>query len=142
MSKTNRNFIKDNFYAPNYIPINNNPANWNYDVIHYYNEYFASPQVTQNRRIQRNYQMYQQNLKESNKNVFQNPNKQFRFYYRTFQPLMFVYEPRFQPNLQKMTIYKKIDTCWCLQKELEYDKNDVNSCKLVREAVAEYISKP
>ena len=130
------------FYAPEYIPINNSAANWNYNVIHYYNQYFASPQTTQNRRIQRNYQMYQQNLKESNKNVFQNQNKQFRFYYRTFQPLMFVYEPRFQPNQQKLTIYIKIDTSWCLQRELVYNKNDINSCKLVRDVVAEYMNKP
>ncbi len=37
---------------------NNNMQDFNYNVIHYYNQYCASPKTTQDRRIKRNYIMY------------------------------------------------------------------------------------
>ena len=67
--------------APNYIPVKN-MQDFNYDVVSYYNQYYASAKTTQNRRIMRNYLNNQQSIKEFNKNPFINNSsgKKFNFY--------------------------------------------------------------
>ena len=54
---------------PVYIPVTSMQA-FNYDGYSYYNEYYASPATTQNRRILRNYESNNQTLKKSNANPF------------------------------------------------------------------------
>ena len=42
------------YNAPNYIPVKNR-YDFEYDIYAYYNQYYATPYETQQRRIMRNY---------------------------------------------------------------------------------------
>lgn len=78
------------FYKPNYIPVTNQ-ATWNYDVLSYYNEYYATPYETQQRRIMRNYNNNQKTIADSNKNNYtNNQGKKFCFLYTQTQNYMLV----------------------------------------------------
>jgi hypothetical protein len=78
------------FYKPNYIPVTNQ-ATWNYDVLSYYNEYYATPYETQQRRIMRNYINNQKTIADSNKNNYtNNKGKKFCFFYTQTQSYMLV----------------------------------------------------
>lgn len=115
----------NNTVLPNYIPVKN-MADFNYDVISYYNQYYAPSQVTQNRRILRNYAMYQDSLKKSNKNPFiNNNNKKFNFLYTNQQTIMIV-----ESSNICIDMYMLINKCWCKFKHF----SDINNCK-------EYINK-
>ena len=94
----NTNYIQSQAYAqalcqfnkPNYIPVVNE-ATWNYDVLSYYNQYYASPYVTQQRRIMRNYINNQNTISESNKNNYiNNQGKKFSFFYSQTQNYMLI----------------------------------------------------
>lgn len=87
------NFIKTQLRQTNYIPVKN-MADFNYDVIAYYNQYYASPYVTQQRRNIRNYLMTQNDIKVANKNNFiNNADKKFYFFYTlTNNFMLIVYE--------------------------------------------------
>lgn len=78
------------FNKPNYIPVANE-ATWNYDVLSYYNQYYASPYETQQRRIMRNYINNQNTIRESNKNNYiNNQGKKFSFFYTLTQSYMLI----------------------------------------------------
>jgi len=87
------NFIKRNLTQPNYIPVKN-MADFNYDVIAYYNQYYASPYVTQQRRNYRNYLMTQNDIKVANQNNYvNNADKKFYFFYTlTNNYMLIVYQ--------------------------------------------------
>ena len=84
------NFIKRNLTQPNYIPVKN-MEDFNYDVIAYYNQYYASPYVTQQRRNLRNYLMTQNDIKVANQNNYvNNQDKKFYFFYTLTSNFMLI----------------------------------------------------
>ena len=96
--RCNTNYMQSQAYAqvlsqfnkPNYIPVANE-ATWNYDVLSYYNQYYASPYETQQRRIMRNYINNQNTIRESNKNNYiNNQGKKFSFFYTLTQSYMLI----------------------------------------------------
>jgi len=96
--RCNTNYMQSQAYAqalcqfnkPNYIPVVNE-ATWNYDVLSYYNQYYASPYETQQRRIMRNYINNQNTIRESNKNNYiNNQGKKFSFFYAQTQSYMLI----------------------------------------------------
>jgi hypothetical protein len=96
---------------PNYIPVKN-IQDFNYDVYSYYNQYCASPRVTQNRRVMRNYLSNQNEVKKFNQNPFlNNKNKTFNFLYTNEQTYMFVKE-----NNILSTYILINNNNWCLQR--------------------------
>jgi hypothetical protein len=109
----NNKYIKN----PNYIPVKNY-ADFTIDVYTYYNEYCASPKVTQNRRILRNYLNNNQTIKESNKNPFiNNKGKQFYFFNSEVQSYMAIeYTTNLIPNKPQnsIDIFIRINSHWCL----------------------------
>ena len=114
MSNLQNNIKLVNSIPPNsvYIPVNN-MQDFNFDVYSYYNQYYASPYVTQQRRILRNYLNNQQSIKEANQNPFLNNNgKKFNFLYTYDQNYMIV--------TQKNTInvFIRINNSWCRFKQL------------------------
>ena len=92
MSNLQNNIKLVNSIPPNsvYIPVNN-MQDFNFDVYSYYNQYYASPYVTQQRRILRNYLNNQQSIKEANQNPFLNNNgKKFNLLCKYFAvPIIF-----------------------------------------------------
>jgi hypothetical protein len=107
---------------PNYIPVKNE-QDFNYDVIAYYNQYYASPYVTQQRRILRNYLSNQQTIKEFNRNPFiNNKNKKYYFLYTYAQNYMIVENPN------SKDLYILINKNWCKMRTF---KNDINCNELV-----------
>lgn len=96
--RANTNYMQSQAYAqtlcqfnkPNYIPVTNK-ATWDYDVLSYYNQYYATPYETQQRRIMRNYINNQNTIRESNKNNYiNNQGKKFSFYYAQTQNYMLI----------------------------------------------------
>lgn len=118
---------------PTYIPVKT-MADFNYDVISYYNEYYATEYETQQRRILRNYYNNNQSIKESNRNPFiNNKDKKFNFFYSYAQNYMFV-----EDNKTKIIdIYILINKSWCKIKSLS--KNI--ACEQIKEIVVEQIDK-
>ena len=107
MFNLNNRYRKSNT-LPNYIPVKN-MEDFNYDTYCYYNQYYASPAITQQRRILRNYYNNQQSIKEFNINPFiNNKNKKYYFSYINLNTYMIIED----------LITKKIDTyllnnkCW------------------------------
>jgi hypothetical protein len=92
---------------PVYIPVTS-MQEFNYDVYSYYNEYYASPATTQNRRILRNYESNNQTIKKSNANPFiNNKGKKFNFLYTYAQNYMIV------QDLNSTDVYILINKSWC-----------------------------
>jgi hypothetical protein len=119
------------YNSPNYIPVKNY-QDFEADVLLYYNQYYASAKVTQDRRIMRNYINNQNSIKQSNKNpFFNNKNTKFNFIYGYGQTYMVV-----QYANKSVAIYIKIDTHWCLQRYLP--KVD---CKELANILKEYAVK-
>lgn len=117
LNKMNNNIL------PTYIPVNSEAA-FNYDVYSYYNQYYASPYVTQQRRILRNYYNNNQSIKESNKNPFiNNIGKKFYFLYTYAQNYMIIEQNK------TTTIYILIKNCWCKLKVFNciYNKNEIKN---------------
>ena len=115
-----------NSSLPNYIPVKN-MADFNYDVISYYNQYYASAKTTQNRRIMRNYLNNQASIKKSNKNPFMNnAGKKFNFFYSYAQNFMIV-----ENKNNSIDIFILINKCWCHQSHLP----DKNNCKVLENIV-------
>lgn len=91
---------------------------FNYNVLTYYNQYYASAQTTQTRRILRNYYNNQQSIKEFNRNPFMmNKSKKFNFLYTNQQTYMII------ENQNSFDIYTLINNCWCHMKHFsnKYD---------------------
>lgn len=130
MLPNNYNIINKylNFYGSNYIPVNNY-GNFEADVYLYYNQYYASPKTTQNRRILRNYTNNNYSIKKWNKNPFiNNKGKIFYFFQSLIQSYMVIeYTTNLIPNKPKgsLDVFIKINTNWCLLKHVP----DKNSCK-------------
>ena len=93
-----------------YIPVKN-MQDFNYDVISYYNQYCASPKITQNRRIKRNYINNLASIKQFNKNPFLNNGKNIKFLNTPTQSYMFV-----ENKDKSVDIYILIKGFWCHQK--------------------------
>ena len=108
---------------PNYIPVKN-MKDFNYDVYAYYNQYYASPYVTQQRRILRNYYSNNQTIKESNKNVFINNNSQKINFLYTFSENYMIIEKN-----NKLHIYLWVDNIWRFAGCTNKDKCIINSIK-------------
>lgn len=89
----------------NYIPVKN-MADFNYDVYSYYNQYTASPYVTQQRRILRNYYNNNLSVKKFNKNPFLNSNNKINFLYTFAENYMII-----EKN-NKLYIYLWINNVW------------------------------
>jgi hypothetical protein len=101
--------IFNNPKFPEYIPVINKQT-FDYDVLSYYNQYYASPRVTQNRRIMRNYINNSNTTKKYNINPFiNNKNKKYNFLYTYGQTYMIVEESN------KIIIYILINNCWKYQ---------------------------
>ena len=103
----------DNLQPPTYIPVTSK-ATFDYDVVSYYNEYYASPYITQYRRILRNYINNVNATKEFNQNPFINKNKKYNFLYTNGQTYMFIENN----NSNIINKYILINNCWRLQKIL------------------------
>jgi hypothetical protein len=111
------NFIKRNLTQPNYIPVKN-MEDFNYDVIAYYNQYYASPYVTQQRRNLRNYLMTQNDIKVANQNNYvNNQDKKFYFFYTlTSNFMLIVYQNKGYADLfmvvnKTWNYVKRINNC-------------------------------
>jgi hypothetical protein len=111
------NFIKRRLTQTTYIPVKN-MEDFNYDVYAYYNQYCASPYVTQQRRILRNYLMTQNDIKVANKNNFiNNADKKFYFFYTlTNNFMLIVYENKGYADLfmvvnKTWNFVRKINNC-------------------------------
>ena len=110
----------NNVQGPNYIPVNN-MQEFDYDVCAYYNQYYASPKVTQQRRIMRNYLNNQQTIKQFNQNPFlNNKSKKFNFLYTYAQNYMII-----ENENNSLDVFIKINSNWCHMKHI----NDKNNCK-------------
>jgi hypothetical protein len=121
------NFI--NYNGPNYIPVKNY-RDFTIDVYIYYNQYYASPKETQNRRIMRNYLNNQASIKKSNINPFiNNKNKKFNFVYGNGQTYMVV-----QNENKSIDIFININKFWCLQKH--FNSIDCNELALYLKNIA------
>jgi hypothetical protein len=102
----------------NYIPVTN-MQQFNYDVYSYYNQYYASEKVTQQRRIMRNYLNNQQSVKKFNQNPFlNNKNKKFNFLYTYAQNYMII-----ENENNSLDVFILINKCWCHMKHIK-NKND------------------
>ena len=116
---------------PNYIPVKNY-RDFTIDVYSYYNQYYASPKETQNRRILRNYINNNNSIKKSNINPFiNNKNIKFNFVYGEAETYMVV-----QNNNKSIDIYIKIGEQWCLQRHF----NKIN-CKELANVLQQYVNK-
>jgi len=122
----------NNISPPTYIPVVNKQT-FDYDVISYYNEYCASPRVTQNRRIMRNYINNVNATKKYNKNPFIGPfvNKKYNFLYTYGQTYMIV------ENSNKIDIYILINSCWKHQNCI----TDKNNCEILNNIIKNNIIK-
>jgi len=101
------------FYAKNYIPVKNY-RDFEIDVDIYYNQYYASPYVTQQRRIMRNYRNNNNTIKQSNKNPFlNNKGLKFNFAYGQAETYMLIQYPN-----KSIDVYIRIGEGWCLQRHL------------------------
>lgn len=107
------NNINNGSSLPVYIPVTNMQT-FNYDVYSYYNQYYASPAVTQQRRIMRNYKSNNETIKKSNANPFFNSKgKKFNFLYSYAQNYMIV------QNSNSTDVYILIDQSWCKIKHFD-----------------------
>lgn len=106
-SKYNQILNKMNNINPsnNYIPVKN-MGDFNYDTDCYYNQYTASPYVTQQRRILRNYYNNNLSVKKFNKNPFLNCNNKINFLY-TFSENYMIIEKN-----NKFYIYLWMNNVW------------------------------
>ena len=117
--------------GPNYIPVKNY-ADFTTDVYLYYNQYYASPYVTQQRRILRNYINNNNTIKQNNINPFiNNKNIKFNFVYGEGETYMVV-----QNANKSIDIYIKIGVNWCLQRHF-----DKINCKELDNILKSYIKK-
>lgn len=102
----------------------NNRYNWTYDIYRYYNEYYASPKTTQDRRLRRNLNLNNADIALSNKNPFIN-NRGLKFYFSyPYETYMYV-EHQPQGNKKRINQYIKINSCWCHQKTYMVSKDCV-----------------
>ena len=107
--------------SPNYIPVKSK-ADFDIDVIIYYNQYYATEKETQQRRIMRNYLSNQETIKKSNQNPFiNNAGKKFNFLYTYAQNYMIVTDT----IKNTVTVYIRINNSWCT---LRHMKNNLASC--------------
>jgi hypothetical protein len=110
---------------PVYIPVTNMQT-FNYDVYSYYNEYYASPAVTEKRRSMRNYQSNNETIKKSNANPFlNNKGKKFNFLYTYAQNYMIVQDSN------STDVYILINKSWC---KLKHFSNYMD-CDQVKEFI-------
>jgi len=117
--------------GPNYIPVNNY-QDFTADVYLYYNQYYASPYVTQQRRIIRNYINNNNSIKKANKNPFiNNKNIKFNFVYGEAETYMVV-----QYADKSINIYIRIGNGWCLQRHF-----DKINCKELADVLKQYVNK-
>lgn len=108
---------------PNYIPVKN-MQDFNYDVLFYYNQYYAPAYVTQQRRILRNYINNNNTIKQYNRNPFiNNKGKTFNFLYTYAQNYMFVQDSN------STDIYIWIGSGWCKMKHFN-NKLNCNEIKI------------
>jgi hypothetical protein len=118
----------NNVTPPNYIPVNNMQT-FNYDVYSYYNQYCASPAVTQQRRIMRNYENNNKTIMESNNNPFINSKgKKFNFLYTYSQNYMIV------QSHNSIDVYIQINKSWCKLKH--YNNLNCNELKEFIKSIA------
>ena len=90
-----------------------NPAIFNKEVICFYNEYYASPAVTQKRRQLRNYYNNNVTIRQWNRNPFINNNgKKYGFVNGQAETYMTVAEGGY------ISIYLLINGCWCFHKKV------------------------
>ena len=117
---------------PNRIPVKNY-YDFEYNVIHYYNEYCASAKITQDRRIQRNYQNNLLSIREYNRNpFFNNQGKKFNFLYTNQQNYRLI-----QNKDKSIDMYIFINKCWCHMKHFSGE----NECKQFIQLIKKYALK-
>lgn len=115
----------------NYIPVRNY-ADFTADVYLYYNQYYASAKVTQERRILRNYINNQNSIKKSNINpFFNNQNKKFNFLYTNELTYMLI-----QYANKSIDTFILIDKLWCPFKRF----NGIN-CNELKKFLIQHSSK-
>jgi hypothetical protein len=111
--------------SPNYIPVKTK-ADFDIDVITYYNQYYATEYETQQRRILRNYYSNLEVTNNWNKNPFiANPNIKYNFIYANNQSWLIA------TNLKQKisTIYMKINNCWQFCRCF---KNSPENCAIIQ----------
>jgi hypothetical protein len=119
--------------SPNYIPVKNK-ADFDIDVIIYYNQYYATAYETQQRRILRNYYSNLQVTNEWNKNpLIANPNLKYNFLYINYQSWLIVTNKKQNIN----TIYLKINNCWQFFKCI---KNTPENCAIIEKLASQKVS--
>ena len=102
----------NNFYAPNVIYPVTTMQQFDYNVYSYYNQYYASAKVTQDRRLLRNYYNNQTSIAAFNKNPFiNNKGKKFNFLYTNQQNYRFI-----ENKDKSIDVYIYINKCWCHMK--------------------------
>ena len=117
---------------PNRIPVKNY-YDFEYNVINYYNEYCASAKITQDRRIQRNYQNNLLSIREYNRNpFFNNQGKKFNFLYTNQQNYRLI-----QNKDKSIDMYIFINKCWCHMKHFSGE----NECKQFIQLIKKYALK-
>ena len=86
----------------------NNQYIFEKQIYTYYNQYCASPYITQQRRILRNYYNNQLSINNSNKNYLINKNKKINFLYVNLNTYMII-QDLITKNTDK---YLLINKCW------------------------------
>jgi hypothetical protein len=109
---------------PNYVTPTTK-ASWDYDVLHYYNQYCATEKETQNRRVARNYAMYQADLKKQNQSMIQTKNGIRTYFFYTYLYSYMVHEYPEVNGLRKNVVYLRLpnQNCWCLQRTILLKEN-------------------
>jgi hypothetical protein len=118
------NFFDNSMKPPVYIPVTNKQT-FDYDVISYYNQYYAPAKVTQNRRIMRNYINNLNATKQYNKNPFMNSKKKYNFLYTYDQNYMII------EDTNKIDIYILINKCWKHQSCI----TNKNNCQAIKNII-------
>ena len=120
-SNTNQFNTLANFYSPNLIYPVTTMQQFDYNVYSYYNQYYASAQITQNRRVLRNYYNNQKSIAQANKNPFiNNKGKKFNFLYTNQQNYRII-----ENKDKSIDVYIYINNCWCHMKHFQ----NINDCK-------------
>ena len=91
-----------------------NPAIFEKQIYCYYNQYYASPAITQKRRQLRNYYNNNVTIKESNVNPFyNNQGKKYGFINAQKETYMTIQEKG------EISFFLLINSCWCFQKKIK-----------------------
>ena len=120
----------------NYIPVQNY-RDFEVDVNSYYNQYYSTEQLNQQRRLYRNLWNNQQSINKFNKNPFINNNGiRYNFIYTYEQNYMVVENSK--KNTTTLYIYMKEKNGWCT---LGCFQNNKINCKEIERLIKNWAIK-